>query len=115
MCDDLDRAQRIAGQLEQVNEQRRQTEVELNAQVEEQLLPMRIATMPSGRRRRLVGVGHVAPRIACSRKRPVIIFSIEDGRRAARVVRMAMSTSSSSQVAAPDLFESSGVMRLPSA
>ena len=82
MCDDLDRAQRIAGQLEQVNEQRRQTEVELNAQVEEQLSHAHgddavIVVAGEGWHEGVKGI--VASRIARSHKRPVIIFSIEDG------------------------------------
>ena len=82
MCDDLDQAQKIATQLEEINDLRRQTEVELNAQVEEQLAGVDtdapiIVAAGEGWHEGVKGI--VASRIARAKKKPVIIFSVEDG------------------------------------
>lgn len=82
MCDEVEQAQRIAVQLEVINDLRRQTESELNTQVEEQLVesyandPLIVAA-GEGWHEGVKGI--VASRIARARKKPVIIFSIEDG------------------------------------
>lgn len=82
MCDELDQAQRIAAELEQINDLRRQAEGELNLQVEEQLAGAGsddavIVAAGEGWHEGVKGI--VASRIARAKKKPVIIFSIEDG------------------------------------
>lgn len=82
MCDELEQAQGIAAQLEGINELRRQAESELSAKVEEQLAASYaddavIVAAGEGWHEGVKGI--VASRIARAKKRPVIIFSIEDG------------------------------------
>lgn len=82
MSDDVAQSQELASRLEEVNEQRRATESELNDLVEQQ-----IAASFAGEEVIIVagegwheGVkGIVASRIARANKRPAIVFSIEDG------------------------------------
>lgn len=82
MCDDLEQAQAIAAKLEEINNLRRQTESELNVQVEEQLkdsamTDQLIVAAGEGWHEGVKGI--VASRVARANKKPAIIFSIEDG------------------------------------
>ena len=82
MCDELERAQQIAARLEEINDSRRQAEGNLNAQVEEQLAGLDpdapvIVVAGEGWHEGVKGI--VASRIARAKKKPVIIFSVEDG------------------------------------
>lgn len=82
MSDDIVEAQRIASELESINDLRRQTESELSSQVQEQLDEKGaegsvIVVAGQGWHEGVKGI--VASRIARANKKPTIIFTIEDG------------------------------------
>lgn len=82
MSDNIEEAQHFAAELENINNERRQTESELNTQVEQQLADSQddapiIVASGHGWHEGVKGI--VASRVARANKKPAIIFSIEDG------------------------------------